>query len=135
MSKSSIKVEIQENKPDILTKIGEDVVKKHFELGTARPQNDLDKDTFVNNLNNGISKRIDTKRLHNKDELLNMQVGLCLGIERLHNAKIPGTADSTLTNVRNILLGLNRSQERKLSEWGFNVVFSDVIINKNEKPQ
>jgi len=89
MSKSSIKVEIQENKPDILTKIGEDVVKKHFELGTARPQNDLDKDTFVNNLNNGISKRIDTKRLHNKDELLNMQVGLCLGIKRLHNAKPP----------------------------------------------
>jgi len=135
MSKSSIKVEIPESKPDVLTKIGEDVMKKHLELGTASPLNGLDMDTFANNLNNGISKRTDAKRLHDEAELLNQQAGLCLGLDRSQNAKTPGTVYSTLTSVRDILLGLNRSQERKLSEWGFDVVISDVIINKKEKPQ
>jgi len=37
-------------------------------------------------------------------------------------------------NARDILLGLNKSQEKKLSEWGFSVIISDVAKNNKVNP-
>lgn len=91
--------------------------------------------TFAAKLNDGIAKRAEAKRLHAEGELLNQQAGLSIGIDKSQNAKTPGTVYSTLTSVRDILLGLNRGQERKLAEWGFDVVISDVTKSKPENPQ
>ncbi|MCX6239038.1 MAG: hypothetical protein NTY07_15995 [Bacteroidia bacterium] len=73
-------------------------------------------------------------RFLNKAELFNQQAGLSLGFDKSQNAKTPGTFYSILTSVRDILLGLNRSQERKLAEWGFDVVISDVTKSKPVNP-
>ena len=135
MSKTSIKVEIPESKPDMLNKMGEDVLKKHIELGEKSPLNGLDMETFAVKLNDGKSKRAQAKSLHEQAELLNQQAGLSIGIDKSQNTKTAGTVYSTLTSVRDILLGLNRGQERKLTEWGFDVVISDVTKNKPDNPK
>jgi len=135
MSKTSIKVEIPESKPDLLNKMGEDVLKKHTELGDKSPLNGLDMETFALKLKDGISKRAQAKNLHEQAELLNQQAGLSMGIDKSQNTKTAGTVYSTLTSARDILLGLNRGQERKLNEWGFDVIISNVSYSKSENPQ
>ncbi len=135
MSKTSIKVEIPESKPDMLNKMGENVLKKHIELGEKSPLNGLDMETFAVKLNDGKSKRAQAKSLHEQAELLNQQAGLSIGIDKSQNTKTAGTVYSTLTSARDILLGLNRGQERKLTEWGFDVVISDVTKNKPDNPK
>ena len=135
MSKTSIKVEIPESKPDMLNKMGDDVLKKHIELGEKSPLNGLDMETFAVKLNDGKTKRAQAKSLHEQAELLNQQAGLSIGIDKSQNTKTTGTVYSTLTSARDILLGLNRGQERKLTEWGFDVVISNVTNNKPENPK
>lgn len=129
MSKISIKVEIAENKPDELIYLGDDVLKKHLELGITSPLNGLDMVMFEKNLNDARENRAEAKRLHRMAEALNQKAGLSLGIDKSQNIKSLGTVYSTLTSARDILLGLNRSQEKKLSEWGFDVILSNVIKN------
>jgi hypothetical protein len=135
MSKTSVKIEISERKPDELTKLGDNVLKRHLELGADSPLNGLNMTTFADKLNDGIAKRAEAKRLHEQAELLNQQAGLSLGLDRSQNAKSQGTVYSTLTSARDILLGLNRGQERKLAEWGFEVVISDVTKSKPTNPK
>jgi len=130
MSKTSVKIEISESKPDDLTKLGGSVLKKHLELAANSPLIGLDMETFADKLNDGIAKRAEAKKLHEQAELLNQQAGISLGLDRSQNAKSQGTVYSTLTSARDILLGLNRGQERKLAEWGFDVVISDVTKSK-----
>ena len=130
MSQTAIKVDIPGRKPDELTKLADDVLSKHLDLGDASPLKGLDMIIFQKNLNDGTSKRTEAKRLHDHAELLNQQAGLCLGIDKAQNVKTPGTVYSTLTSVRDILLGIYKGQERQLSEWGFEVVISDVARNK-----
>jgi len=131
--KTTVKVEIPVHKPDELTKTGEDVFKKHTELGVQSPLNGLDMETFAKNLDDAVSKRTEAKRLHDQAELLNQQAGLNLGTDPAQNTKTTGTVYSTLTSARDILLGLYRGQEKKLSEWGFNVVISDAPQNTRIK--
>lgn len=126
MSKTSIKVEIPDCMPDVLTKIGEDLLKKHLELGTASPLSILDMETFAEKLRYGIRRREGAKILREYAEVLNQRACLSIGIDKSQNAKTPGTVFSTLTSARDILLGLNGSQEQKLAEWGFDVVISDA---------
>ena len=130
MSKTSIKVDIPESKPDVLTKIGTDLLKKHIELGATSPLNGLDMETFAAKLNDGIAKREEAKALREQAELLNQQAGISIGIDKSQNTKTSGTVYSTLTSARDVLLGLNRGQERKLTEWGFDVVISNVTKSK-----
>ena len=129
MSKTSIKVEISESKPDELIDLGVDVLKRHLELGITSPLNGLDMAMFEKNLNDARENRAEAKRLHRMAEALNQKAGLSLGIDKSQNIKSLGTVYSTLTSARDILLGLNRSQEKKLSEWGFDVILSNVIKN------
>lgn len=135
MSKTTIKVEISESKPDLLTKLGDAVLAKHLQLGATSPLSGLDMVTFATKLSDGKAKRAEAKKLHDQAESLNQQAGLSLGLDKSQNAKTPGTIYSTLTSVRDILLGLNRGQEKKLSEWGFDVVISDVTKSKPANPQ
>ncbi|HZK95299.1 MAG TPA: hypothetical protein VFC67_13910 [Prolixibacteraceae bacterium] len=126
MGKESVKVEISVSRPDELTKIGDDLLQKHIELGKDSPLIGLDMEKFAQNLSDGIAKRAEAKKLHEKAELLNQQAGISLGTDRSQNAKTPGTIYSTLTSARDILLGTYKGQERKLAEWGFDVVINDV---------
>ena len=126
MSKTSVKVEIPNCMPDVLTKIGEDLLKKHLELGEASPLSGLDMETFAAKLKVGTTRLEGAKILREHAEVLNQRACLSFGIDKTQNAKTPGTVYSTLTRARDILLGLNRSQERNLSEWGFEVVISEV---------
>lgn len=135
MSKTSIKVDIPDGKPDVLNKIGEGILKKHLELGAASPLNGLDMETFATKLKDGILKRESAKILREQSELMNQQAGLSIGVDKSQNTKTPGTVYSTLTSARDILLGLNRGQERKLAEWGFDVVISDVTKSTTTNPE
>ena len=108
MSKTSVKIEISESKPDDLTKLGGSVLKKHLELAANSPLIGLDMETFADKLNDGIAKRAEAKKLHEQAELLNQQAGISLGLDRSQNAKSQGTVYSTLTSARDILMGLNR---------------------------
>jgi hypothetical protein len=119
----------------LLAKLGDAVLAKHLELGAASPLSGLDMATFATKLSDGKDKRAEAKKLHDQAESLNQQAGLSLGLDKTQNAKTPGTIYSTLTSVRDILLGLNRGQEKKLSEWGFDVVISDVTKSKPANPQ
>ena len=135
MSKTSVKIEISKSKPEELTKLGNVVFAKHTALGAASPLNGLDMVTFGTKLSESVDKRAEAKQLHDQAEALNQQAGLSLGVDKSQNTKTPGTVYATLTSARDILLGLNRGQERKLSEWGFNVVINDVTKIKPEIPK
>jgi len=135
MSKTSVKIEISKSKPEELTKLGNVVFAKHTALGAASPLNGLDMVTFGTKLSESVDKRAEAKKLHDQAEALNQQAGLSLGVDKSQNTKTPGTVYATLTSARDILLGLNRGQERKLSEWGFNVVINDVTKIKPEIPK
>ena len=132
--KTTTKVEIPVHKPDELINSGGDVLKKHVQLGEKSPLNGLDMATFERNLNDAIAKRAEAKKLHDQAELLNQQAGLSLGTDSSQNTKTPGTVYSTLTSARDILLGTYKGQEKKLSEWGFDVVISDVPQSSKTKP-
>lgn len=132
MSKTSVKVEIPEHKPDDLIKLADKVLAKHTALGVSSPVKVLDMETFTENLNMGKDKRVEAKKLHDEAEALNQQAGLNLGIDKSQNAKTPGTVYSILTSIREILLGVYKGQEKKLSEWGFDVVISDVSRKSNK---
>ena len=132
--KTTTKVEIPVHKPDELINSGGDVLKKHVQLGEKSPLNGLDMATFERNLNDAIAKRAEAKKLHDLAELLNQQAGLSLGTDSSQNTKTPGTVYSTLTSARDILLGTYKGQEKKLSEWGFDVVISDVPQSSKTKP-
>ena len=132
--KTTTKVEIPVHKPDELINSGGDVLKKHVQLGEKSPLNGLDMATFERNLNDAIAKRAEAKKLHDQAELLNQQAGLSLGTDSSQNTKTPGTVYSTLTSARDILLGTYKGQEKKLSEWGFDVVISDVPQSTKTKP-
>jgi len=131
--KTTTKVEIPVHKPDELINSGEDVFKKHVELGEKSPLNGLDMATFERNLNDAIAKRAEAKKLHDQAELLNQQAGLSLGTDPSQNTRTPGTVYSTLTSARDILLGMYKGQEKKLSEWGFDVVISEVPQSSKAK--
>ncbi len=132
--KTTVKVDISVHKAEDLITTGEDVLKKHFELGEKSPLNGLDMETFAKNLNDAKARRAEAKKLHDKAELLNQQAGLNLGTDSTQNTKTPGTVYSTISSVRGILLGLYKGQEKKLSEWGFDVVISDVPQSSKTKP-
>jgi len=127
--KTSIKVEIPENKPDKLTALGDSVIAKSKELGVASPLNNLDMETFEKNLTEGKAKRAEAKRLHDQAEALNQQANLNLGIDNAQNVNTSGTVYSTLASARDILLGIYKGQEKRLTEWGFSVVISEVTKN------
>jgi hypothetical protein len=131
MSKTSVKVEIPEHKPDDLIKLADTALAKHTALGASSPIKALDIETFTENLNVGKDKRVQAKKLHDEAEALNQQAGLNLGIDKTQNAKTPGTVYSTLTSIRDILLGIYKGQEKKLNEWGFDVVISEVSRKSN----
>ena len=132
--KTTTKVEIPVHKPDELINSGGDVLKKHVQLGEKSPLNGLDMATFERNLNDAIAKRAEAKKLHDQAELLNQQAGLSLGTDSSQNTKTPGSVYSTLTSARDILLGTYKGQEKKLSEWGFDVVISDFPQSSKTKP-
>jgi hypothetical protein len=127
MTKTSVKIEIPDSMPDVLTKIGEDLLKKHLELGEASPLSGLDMETFAEKLNYGITRLEGAKILREHAEILNQRACLSIGIDKSQNAKTPGTVYSTLMRARDILMGMNRSQEQNLSEWGFDVVVSKAV--------
>ncbi len=134
MTKLSVKVEIADNKPDELIDLGDDVLKKHLELGATSPLLGLDMETFERNLNEAKENRAEAKRLHRMAEAMNQKAGFKLGIDKSQNTRSPGTVYSIITSARDILLGLNKSQEKKLSEWGFSVIISDVAKNNKVNP-
>ena len=131
--KTTTKVEIPVHKPDELINSGGDVLRKHIELGEKSPLNGLDMVLYEKNLNDAKAKRAEAKKLHDQAELLNQQAGLNLGTDPSQNIRTPGTVYSTLTSARDILLGLYKGQEKMLSEWGFDVVISDVSQSSKAK--
>lgn len=132
--KTTVKVDISVRKAEDLITTGEDVLKKHVELGEKSPLNGLDMETFAKNLNDAKARRAEAKKLHDQAELLNQQAGLSLGTDSTQNSKTTGTVYSTISSVRGILLGMYKGQEKKLSEWGFDVVISDVPQSTKTKP-
>lgn len=127
--KTTTKIEIPENKPDKLTDLADKVLAKSKELGTASPLSNLDMATFEKNLTDGKAKRTEAKKLHDQAETLNQQANLNLGIDKSQNVNSTGSVYSTLASARDILLGIYKGQEKKLTEWGFNVVISEVSNN------
>lgn len=132
--KTTVKVDISVRKAEDLITTGEDVLEKHLELGEKSPLNGLDMETFAKNLNDAKARRAEAKKLHDQAELLNQQAGLSLGTDSTQNSKTTGTVYSTISSVRGILLGMYKGQEKKLSEWGFDVVISDVPQSTKTKP-
>ena len=132
--KTTVKVDISVHKAEDLITTSEDVLKKHVELGEKSPLNGLDMETFAKNLNDAKARRAEVKKLHDQAELLNQQAGLSLGTDSTQNSKTTGTVYSTISSVRGILLGMYKGQEKKLSEWGFDVVISDVPQSTKTKP-
>lgn len=122
MSQVFTKVEIPSNKPDSMVDLGTNVEKHHTELAEASPLSGLDMVTLKTKVASAKDKRAQAKKLRDQAEVLNQQADLELGIDKTQNSKTPGTVLNILTSARDILLGLNRGQEEKLSEWGFKVI-------------
>jgi len=135
MSKQSIKVALYVKRLDEMIASGETMLAKHKELGAASPLNPLDMASYEKNLLDGKADRQEAKRLHDEAEKLNQQASLKLGMDKSQNITSPGTVYSIRARARDILLGINKGQEKKLSEWGFGVVIRDVVKgNKNNNP-
>lgn len=132
--KTSVKVEINESKPDYLVDLAEKVLVKHKAMGTSSPLNSLDMTTFEQNLKLGKANRADAKRLHDEAEKLNQQANLNLGIGVGQTVSTPGTVYSSLARVRDVLLGIHKGQEKNLNEWGFDVIITEGTNGRRSKP-
>ena len=130
MSRITVKVEIPVNSPDDLVKLATDVVAHNTELGTKSPLSGIDMTTFSAKLQSGKEKRAQAKKLHEQAELLNQEAIRDLGLGKHQNSRTPDTVYCVLTSIRDILLALNKGQEEKLGEWGFNISSNTVKQKK-----
>lgn len=133
MSRSTVKAEINSNKPDEVLKIAGQSNKQHIVLGPDSPVKHLDMTTFNALVKSAEEKRAEAKRLHEQAEILNQSAMLDLGLTKNQNSKTPGTVYSILTSIRDILLGTYKGQEEKMNEWGFKVITGTVVRNKKVK--
>jgi hypothetical protein len=125
MAKHNVKVDIFVGKPDDTTKLSDAVIVKHETdvagTGSVLTQLGIMDDMKVKNTSIK-EKRLQAAALHRQAEALNQQADIMLGIEQGQTSFTEGTLYNYLTQVRDLLLVLNKGKEEQLGYWGFNVV-------------
>ncbi len=121
MAKKNVRVEIPKAKPDKLIELAKLVSAKHVLDGVASPLNGLDMATFNTNLTEAEQKNAKAKQLAKDSEEAFEDRDIALGIGEDQTSTTPGTVYSSLTAVRDTLLGKFKGKDQKLGEWGFKV--------------
>jgi hypothetical protein len=124
MSRTNIRVDIPVKKPDAFVTLAENIMAKHTELGDQSPLVNLDMTTFSTQLTNGRSRRDEAKSLRAQSEAKQQESNSALGLAKGQTNMTPGTVYSIITQIRDLLLVLNKGSEESLNEWGFKVVIS-----------
>jgi hypothetical protein len=130
MSRVNVSVDIPVNEPDKMIVLAENVQKRHEELGTASPLSGMDMKELSDDVTASKADRAEAKKLHKQAETKNQDANLKLGIDKSQNSKTPNTVYSKLVSIKDVLLGVYNGNEKKLSEFGFDVTIGTSSVNK-----
>ncbi|MBP7497704.1 MAG: hypothetical protein KA792_08590 [Bacteroidales bacterium] len=124
--KVTVKVDIPIRKPDTISKLCNDLIAKHTDMGQDSPLAQDDIDALSTQLGIENSKRTLARRTHNQAQSATNDADVALGSAKGQSNKTVNTLYYTVNLVKKTLLIHYRGYEEHLSEWGFNVVIGQA---------
>lgn len=121
MARSTYRVLISRN-PDELLLLVNTIIAKHTADDTTSPLLLLAMDDCIDKVQQANALHEQALRLRRESELITEQRNLLLGIHAGQTSKTPDTLNNYISRVRSLLKGILRGQERKLGDWGFEVI-------------
>lgn len=135
MPKKNVKVELPRHSPDNLIKLHKRIIDRHEELGNDSPLKSLDMDKFKVDTEKVEELREQAFLLHAEAQALNQKARLLLGVEKGQNIYTEDTLYNMDSQIRDLLLLVNRNIEEELSTYGFNVVIRKSKLPKKKKEE
>lgn len=126
MARSTTKIEIPINRVEDFIELCERISEKNEQLDASSPL----PDDLMNEFNDKLSEIINLRKsAKSKRSLAQSKFGSSrtrLGFSSQQNISTPGTLYNLLTKVRDTLDIVNRQNPEASSEWGFDVVVTEV---------
>ncbi len=134
MARTTTRINIPTNSPDLMLKLLAKVDEKHQELGSKSPLASLEMDKYRAWLAEAKAKREEAAKLEAQAQALNAEVSNLLGTAPGQSSKTPDTLYFELCKARDLLLVVHRGNENQLETWGFKVVTGTAAApRKREK--
>jgi hypothetical protein len=134
MARTTTRITIPTNSPDLMLKLLAKVDETHQEQGDKSPLAALDMETYQKRLAEATAKRAQAAKLEAQAQALNAQVNTLLGTAPGQSSKTPDTLYFDLCKARDLLLVVHRGNENNLETWGFKVVTGTAAApRKREK--
>ncbi|MBC8385444.1 MAG: hypothetical protein H8E57_08010 [Candidatus Cloacimonetes bacterium] len=122
MARRTFRINIPFFKPDALIKLAELILSFHKNLGMSSPLTIFDMDKFAIDLETAVQFRKQSIELKKESKLLMQKSKNLLGMESKQTSYTKGTILNLVMNIRDLLLALNKGDEKALGDWGFEVV-------------
>lgn len=104
------------------------IIAKHEAIGVESPLAGLNMVDFKAKTEIAVEKSKLANKLNRDKEATNNERDRLMGIRKYQSLKTPGTVRFYVTSIRDLLLGIFKSNEHYLGDWGF-----DVQGNKKKK--
>ena len=124
------RINIPKNPGDKI-KLAKAIKTKHTAAGAASPLNGLDMADFGNKTDTADTENQNADKFYKAAEKATQDRDLALGGDNPPK----GTVDWYLRAARDVLGGLNKGNEKKLGDWGFEVDDSPTGGNKPAAPK
>lgn len=118
--KGSVQVIIP-TKADQLIALAKLIQQKHQQDGSNSPLHHLDWNTLAMRLAEAEQRYEEGSKLNRDKENATQVRNIALGTDRSQNSKTTGTVKYLVRSVRDVLLGIYRGKEQELGKWGFEV--------------
>jgi len=134
MARTTTRINIPTNSPDLMLKLLSKVGETHLELGAKSPLTSLEMEAYQTRLAEATAKRAQAAKLEAQAQALNAEVSNLIGTAPGQSSKTPDTLYFELCKARDLLLVVHRGQENNLETWGFKVVTGTAAApRKREK--
>ncbi len=107
---------------DELWQLGDLIVAQTEQAGNASPLQILPMDEFATLLNTVKADKIERDRLQREVHMLTERYSQGTGLSKGQGVGTPDTVLHFITMARDVLLGVNKGKERKLGDYGFDVL-------------
>ncbi len=122
MARKTIRIDVPIGRPDEFLKLASSVSEKNKSEGDDSPLSGLNMRRFNTNLAIAAEKRAQAKKLEAEAQVLHAEAAELIGSGPGQTSQTTNTLYWFLCNIRDVLLGANRGNERALELWGFRVV-------------
>jgi hypothetical protein len=124
MAKKTVRIEIPERSPKSMIELCGKIISKHKADGESSVLKSLDMATFEGKHGTASTKYTESDSLHKQAEAAHQEAMTAIGVAEGQNINTPDTLYSIIAQIRDMLLVLNKGNEEKLGDWGFDVVVS-----------